>query len=85
MKLAIAFGLGLLLGAFAMAGQWDAPGAEITAQAEAEAHERKTDMRPEDALLLSHPLQYDATITQSGYGITDPKTRYYQARRTRKQ
>lgn len=29
------------------------------------------------AALLSFPIPYDATITQSGPGITEPRTRFY--------
>lgn len=34
------------------------------------------------AALLSFPLDYGASITQSGPGITEPRTRYYHSERT---
>lgn len=80
MKLALAFALGLLLGAFGMAGQWDHQAAEITSQIERDVEERR-ELRPEDALLFSVPIQYDVSIMQSGHGIDEPKLRYYKARK----
>ena len=46
--------------------------AEVTAAVEREVSERKADVKPEDRVALTHPLQYDATVTM-GAG----RTRFY--------
>jgi ABC-type phosphate transport system substrate-binding protein len=35
------------------------------------------------AALLSFPLDYSASVTQSGDGIAEPRTRYYSAERSK--
>jgi hypothetical protein len=40
---------------------------------------------PEAALPLSFPLPYAATVTQSGDGIDEPRTRFYIAKSVREE
>lgn len=56
---------------------------DVTAALVAAADARKANVRAEDraaVILLSHPLPYAATVTQSGDGIAEPRTRFYVAK-----
>jgi hypothetical protein len=59
-----------------LAAGCDAESAQVTSRIVAEVDEKKADVRPANFFPLSHPLQWDATVTQNGRdGI--PRTRYY--------
>ena len=56
-----------------LVGILDRQSPEITAKHERLVYERKVeDVKPEDRVALSHPIQYDATVTM-GAG----RTRFY--------
>jgi hypothetical protein len=58
--------------AFAMVGTWDYADALI-----AEATSKEARGAAATVGALSHPLPYAATVTQSGDGIKEPRTRFY--------
>ena len=53
-------------------------GAQVTAEHVKAADERKADVRPEDRMALSHPLQCDAWVMYSGTPGELPRSRCYQ-------
>ena len=63
----------ILLALFAIVGSIDFSEALIAEAIEKEARPA----RAAEDTVLAHPIPYDATITQYGDGITEPRTRYY--------